>query len=84
MWLAASLSICSATWAGYAVVGRLGPWPPESTSHQWRLRRPEGWAAEFGDRRAVHLSNVYDLTQVLEGRFDIVFASWGVICWFPI
>ncbi len=26
-------------------------------------------------------SNVYDLPDVLEGEFDIVFASYGVLCW---
>jgi 2-polyprenyl-3-methyl-5-hydroxy-6-metoxy-1,4-benzoquinol methylase len=26
-------------------------------------------------------SNVYDLPQVHEGRYDIVFTSIGVLCW---
>ncbi len=28
-------------------------------------------------------SNIYDLPQNLEGRFDIVFTSYGVLCWLP-
>ncbi|MCW2976705.1 MAG: Methyltransferase type 11, partial [Actinomycetia bacterium] len=28
-------------------------------------------------------SNVYDLPQNLEGEFDIVFTSYGVLCWLP-
>src|SRR5665213_3830419 len=28
-------------------------------------------------------SNIYDLPQHLEGEFDIVFTSYGVLCWLP-
>jgi SAM-dependent methyltransferase len=28
-------------------------------------------------------ANVYDLPGVLSGRFDVVFASYGVLCWLP-
>jgi SAM-dependent methyltransferase len=28
-------------------------------------------------------SNLYDLPTTLSGRFDIVFASYGVLCWLP-
>ncbi len=28
-------------------------------------------------------SSVYDLPQNLEGKFDIVFTSYGVLCWLP-
>ena len=28
-------------------------------------------------------SNVYDLPKVLTGKFDIVFTSYGVLCWLP-
>ena len=28
-------------------------------------------------------SNLYDLPKVLKGGFDIVFASYGVLCWLP-
>ena len=40
-------------------------------------------AAEAGiDARFVE-SNVYDLPAALSGRFDIVFTSYGVLCWLP-
>ncbi len=29
------------------------------------------------------LSNVYDIPEVLEEKFDIVFTSYGTICWLP-
>ena len=28
-------------------------------------------------------SNIYDLPEVLDDRFDIVFTSYGVLCWLP-
>jgi len=28
-------------------------------------------------------SNIYDLPKELDGSFDIVFASYGVVCWLP-
>jgi SAM-dependent methyltransferase len=28
-------------------------------------------------------SNIYDLPDVLSGSFDVVFASYGVVCWLP-
>lgn len=28
-------------------------------------------------------SNVYDLPDVLDGQFDVVFTSYGVLCWLP-
>jgi SAM-dependent methyltransferase len=28
-------------------------------------------------------SNIYDLPQNLEGEFDVVFTSYGVLCWLP-
>ncbi|KPK72856.1 hypothetical protein AMJ87_03445 [candidate division WOR_3 bacterium SM23_60] len=28
-------------------------------------------------------SNIYDLPRVLEGQFDIVYTSYGVLCWLP-
>ena len=40
-------------------------------------------ATEVGvDARFVE-SNVYDLPTTLSGRFDIVFSSYGVLCWLP-
>ena len=40
-------------------------------------------ANELGLRARFLESNVYDLPQVLEGQFDIVFASYGVLTWIP-
>lgn len=28
-------------------------------------------------------ANVYDASKVIEDRFDIVFSTWGTICWLP-
>jgi SAM-dependent methyltransferase len=28
-------------------------------------------------------SNIYDLPNILTGRFDIVFTSYGILCWLP-
>jgi len=40
-------------------------------------------ATEVGaDARFVE-SNLYDLPTALSGRFDIVFSSYGVLCWLP-
>jgi len=48
--------------------------------------------AALADILATHLptidarfieSNVYDLPAALSGRFDIVFCSYGVLCWLP-
>lgn len=40
-------------------------------------------ARECGlEARFIH-SNLYDLPQNLEGQFDIVFTSYGVLCWLP-
>lgn len=40
-----------------------------------KLSRELGIPAEFV------YSNVYDLPQVLDGAYDIVFTSYGVLCW---
>jgi SAM-dependent methyltransferase len=47
----------------------------ESLAWARRLQRELGLPARF-----VH-SNVYDLDQVLDARFDIVYTSKGVLCW---
>ncbi len=41
------------------------------------LSREVGLEANFIE------ANIYDLPTVLEGQFDIVFASYGVLCWLP-
>ena len=38
---------------------------------------------ELGIEAQFVLSNVYDLPDVLEGQYDIVFTSYGVLCWLP-
>jgi SAM-dependent methyltransferase len=40
-------------------------------------------AGELGLEATFVLSNVYDLPDVLDGRFDIVYTSRGVIGWLP-
>lgn len=42
-----------------------------------------GLAAELGIDARFLCSDVYGLPQVLDERFDVVFTSWGVICWLP-
>jgi SAM-dependent methyltransferase len=41
------------------------------------LAREAGIAASFVE------SNLYDVDNRFDGRFDIVFTSWGVLCWLP-
>lgn len=38
---------------------------------------------ETGSRARFILSDVYALSDVLDERFDIVFTSYGVLCWLP-
>ena len=38
---------------------------------------------ELGIEAKFILTNVYDLPDVLDGEFDIVFTSYGVLCWLP-
>ncbi len=40
-------------------------------------------AAETGVRGEFICADVYDLPHVLSGAFDIVFTSYGAICWLP-
>lgn len=40
-------------------------------------------AVETGIDARFVVSNVYDLPRNLEGEFDIVFTSYGVLCWLP-
>ncbi len=47
------------------------------------IRTARSLAAELDlDARFIE-TNVYDLPNVLDGQFDIVFASYGVIAWLP-
>jgi SAM-dependent methyltransferase len=40
-------------------------------------------AGELGLEARFVASNVYELTRVLHGQFDVVFTSYGVLCWLP-
>jgi SAM-dependent methyltransferase len=40
-------------------------------------------AAECGVPATFVESDLYELPTALDGRFDIVFTSWGVLCWLP-
>ncbi len=40
-------------------------------------------AAQSGLPATFVCSDLYELPAVLDGRFDIVFTSWGVLCWLP-
>ncbi|MCG7845365.1 MAG: class I SAM-dependent methyltransferase [Methanomassiliicoccales archaeon] len=44
-------------------------------------------ARELSEEVSVHAefieSNIYDLVSNLQGQFDVVFTSYGVICWLP-
>ena len=49
----------------------------EAISHARRLNDEVGLNAMF-----IH-SDIYDLPDSLDGKFDIVFTSYGVLCWLP-
>ena len=40
-------------------------------------------AAEIGVAADCVCADVYDARQAVEGEFDIVFTTWGTICWLP-
>jgi SAM-dependent methyltransferase len=50
---------------------------PTAIAEARRLAVAIGVAAEF------ICADVYDARQVVEGEFDIVFTTWGTICWLP-
>lgn len=47
------------------------------------IRVARGLDAELGAAAEFVCSNIYDLPAKLEGAFDIVFTSYGVLCWLP-
>ncbi|HNR02692.1 MAG TPA: class I SAM-dependent methyltransferase [Anaerolineaceae bacterium] len=47
------------------------------------IAKARALAAECGIEARFICSNLYDLPQQLEGQFDIVFTSYGVLCWLP-
>lgn len=40
-------------------------------------------AAELGIAATFVEGNVYDVRDLVEGPFDLVYATWGVFCWIP-
>ena len=50
---------------------------PAAITEARRLAAEVGVAADFV------CANVYDAPQAVEGEFDIVFTTWGTICWLP-
>ena len=47
------------------------------------LARARGLAKELGIPAHFVETNIYELPSVLEEQFDIVFTSYGVLCWLP-
>jgi SAM-dependent methyltransferase len=42
-----------------------------------------GLAAELGLPATFVQADVYDTRQAVDGEFDVVFTTWGTICWLP-
>jgi len=47
------------------------------------IEKARSLAQELGVEARFIESDIYDLPQALSGDFDIVFASYGVLCWLP-
>ncbi len=47
------------------------------------IRTAQGLAEELGISAQFVESNIFGLPEVLEGKFDLVFASYGVLNWLP-
>lgn len=47
------------------------------------IDKARGLAAQCGIDARFICCNLYDLPRQLEGQFDIVFTSYGVLCWLP-
>jgi SAM-dependent methyltransferase len=47
------------------------------------IARARALAAELGLEARFLRSDVYELTRVLREQFDVVFTSYGVLCWLP-
>jgi SAM-dependent methyltransferase len=50
---------------------------PEAIAKAEDLAREASVAARFVE------GNVYDASQLIAGRFDVVYSTWGTICWLP-
>lgn len=47
------------------------------------IRRARALAAELGLEARFVEGNVYDAPALIEARFDLVYVTWGTICWLP-
>ena len=47
------------------------------------IEQARALATELSIPATFHQCNVYDVPRVVEARFDIVFTSYGVLCWLP-
>lgn len=47
------------------------------------IAQAESLAAELGIPARFVCSDLYQLPDQLEGDFDVVYTSWGVLCWLP-
>ena len=47
------------------------------------ISRAKALSAELGIDAEFVVSNIYDLPDTLDGRFDVVFTSYGVLTWLP-
>lgn len=50
---------------------------PAAISTANKLSQKSGLPAKFIE------SNIYDISKIIEEKYDIVFASYGVLCWLP-
>jgi len=63
------------SWARQGAIVTGVDFSPESLAHARRLSEELGLPATFVQ------SNIYDLRAALDGQFDIVYTSRGVLCW---
>ena len=63
------------SWARQGAIVTGVDFSPESLAHARRLAQELGLPATFVQ------SNIYDLPTSLDGQFDIVYTSRGVLCW---
>jgi SAM-dependent methyltransferase len=63
------------SWARLGAIVTGVDFSPQSLAYARQLQQELGLDATFIE------SNIYDLPQVLDGQFDIVYTSRGVLCW---
>ncbi|HUT27116.1 MAG TPA: class I SAM-dependent methyltransferase [Methanomassiliicoccales archaeon] len=67
----------SISWAGEGARVTGVDFSPEA------IKKARELSAEIGIPATFIESNIYDLERNLEGQFDIIFTSYGAICWLP-